>query len=124
MNGMKTAMLLAALTALFMALGYMFGGSGGAVIALLAGTTPARPQALPVRLGFPYRKKAGRREYVRVSLAPGADGIAVARKHPRDGAGILTSLTETDGLVELAEELTGVAEGTIAPFFAYDLLTG
>lgn len=35
MNGMKTAMLLAALTALFMGLGYMFGGSGGAVIALL-----------------------------------------------------------------------------------------
>ena len=35
MNGMKTAMLLAALTALFMALGYMFGGAGGAVIALL-----------------------------------------------------------------------------------------
>jgi len=32
---MKTAMLLAALTALFMALGYMFGGSGGAAIALV-----------------------------------------------------------------------------------------
>jgi len=32
---MKTAMLLAALTALFMALGYMFGGSGGAMIALV-----------------------------------------------------------------------------------------
>nr|WP_240511417.1 zinc metalloprotease HtpX [Novosphingobium panipatense] len=35
MNGMKTAMLLAALTALFMGLGYMFGGSAGAVIALI-----------------------------------------------------------------------------------------
>lgn len=35
MNGMKTAMLLAALTALFMALGYMFGGTAGAVIALV-----------------------------------------------------------------------------------------
>jgi heat shock protein HtpX len=32
---MKTTMLLAALTALFMALGYTLGGSGGAVIALL-----------------------------------------------------------------------------------------
>lgn len=31
----KTAMLLAALTALFMALGFMFGGRGGAMIALL-----------------------------------------------------------------------------------------
>ncbi len=35
MSTMKTAMLLSALTALFMALGFMFGGSGGAVIALL-----------------------------------------------------------------------------------------
>jgi heat shock protein HtpX len=35
LNMMKTAMLLSALTALFMALGYMFGGAGGAMIALL-----------------------------------------------------------------------------------------
>lgn len=35
MNGIKTAMLLAALTALFMALGFIFGGKGGAIIALL-----------------------------------------------------------------------------------------
>lgn len=94
------------------------------VLALLSGTKPARPHGLPVRLGFPYRKKAGRREYVRVSLTPGADGVAVAGKHPRDGAGVLTSLTETDGLVELADELTSVAEGTIAPFYGYEVLTG
>ena len=35
MNGFKTAMLLAALTALLMVIGYMFGGSGGALIALV-----------------------------------------------------------------------------------------
>lgn len=35
MNGFKTTMLLAALTALFMALGYTLGGGGGALIALL-----------------------------------------------------------------------------------------
>lgn len=35
MNGLKTAMLLAALTALFMVLGYMFGGTSGAMIALV-----------------------------------------------------------------------------------------
>ncbi|MFC4594059.1 zinc metalloprotease HtpX [Sphingobium tyrosinilyticum] len=35
MSGMRTVMLLSALTALFMALGYTLGGSGGAVIALL-----------------------------------------------------------------------------------------
>jgi heat shock protein HtpX len=36
MNGLKTLMLLAAMTALFMGLGYTFGGSGGAIVALLA----------------------------------------------------------------------------------------
>ena len=35
MSGFKTVMLLSALTALFMALGYTLGGSGGAMIALL-----------------------------------------------------------------------------------------
>nr|WP_171905923.1 zinc metalloprotease HtpX [Sphingobium phenoxybenzoativorans] len=35
MSGFKTMMLLSALTALFMALGYTLGGSGGAIIALL-----------------------------------------------------------------------------------------
>lgn len=35
MNGLKTVMLLAALTALFMALGYTLGGTGGAMIALV-----------------------------------------------------------------------------------------
>ena len=35
MSGMKTVMLLSALTALFMALGYTLGGGGGAAIALL-----------------------------------------------------------------------------------------
>jgi len=35
MNGFKTTMLLAAMTALFMALGFTIGGSGGAMIALV-----------------------------------------------------------------------------------------
>ena len=35
MSGMRTVMLLSALTALFMALGYTLGGNGGALIALL-----------------------------------------------------------------------------------------
>lgn len=94
------------------------------VITLLSGSRPARLCGLPVRLGFSHEKKAGRREYVRVSLAPGPDGVGTARKHPRDGAGALISLAETDGLIELADELTSIAEGTIAPFFAYEMLTG
>jgi molybdopterin molybdotransferase len=94
------------------------------LIARLAGTAPVAPLSLPVRLGFAYRKKEGRREYVRVSLEPGPDGVQIARKHPQDGAGVLTSLTRTNGLVELAEDMTRIEEGTIVPFLAYALLIG
>jgi molybdopterin molybdotransferase len=47
---------------------------------------------------------------VRVRLAPGHDGL-VASRFPREGAGILTSLTESDALVELPEELTELTPG-------------
>jgi molybdopterin molybdotransferase len=70
----------------------------------LAGALPEPLTALPVRSGFAYRKNEGRREYVRVRLRPGDDGMPEAVKHPQDGAGVITSLTETDGLVELTEE--------------------
>lgn len=89
------------------------------LIALLSGTKPDIPAALPVRMGFSYRKKAGRREYVRVSLSRDGKGPPVVEKHPQDGAGVLTSLTATDGLIELADDLTDIAAGEIVPFFPY-----
>jgi molybdopterin molybdotransferase len=90
----------------------------------LAGGSPRQPVALPVRATFAYRKRKGRREYVRVSLRHAADGAVEAVKFPRDGAGVITSLTETDGLVELGEEVTVIAPGAIVGFLSYAVLTG
>lgn len=92
------------------------------LIAALAGETFAAPVTLPVHADFAYRKKAGRREYVRVGLFPGADGFPLARKHDVEGAGILTSLTRTTGLVELAEDTTRVAPGDRVEYLAYESL--
>jgi molybdopterin molybdotransferase len=39
-----------------------------------------------------------------------------------DGAGILTSLTETDGLAELADDVTAVSPGDSVAFLPYALL--
>ncbi|MFL1876725.1 molybdopterin molybdotransferase MoeA [Hansschlegelia beijingensis] len=75
-----------------------------------------------VRAAFQYRKKSGRREFVRVSLARGPDGVTEAHKFPRDGAGVLTSLTESDGLAELADDVTRVAEGDMIAFHPHGLL--
>jgi molybdopterin molybdotransferase len=90
----------------------------------LAGAEDAPLVPLPVRAGFAYRKKAGRREYVRVKLTRGADGAVEAVKHAQEGAGIITSLTETDGLVELAEEATAVVPGSPVGFLSYAALVG
>jgi len=90
----------------------------------LAGAAPRQPIALPVRATFAYRKRKGRREYVRVTLHHAADGAIEAVKFPRDGAGVITSLTETDGLVELREEETQIAPGAIVGFLSYAALTG
>jgi molybdopterin molybdotransferase len=78
--------------------------------------------ALPVRSTFAHRKKKGRREYVRVALRRASDGVIEAVRHPQEGAGVLTSLTETDGLVELLEATTAVAPGDSVGFLSYAAL--
>jgi molybdopterin molybdotransferase len=90
----------------------------------LAGAAPRRLVALPVRSTFAYRKRKGRCEYVRATLRHAADGAVEAVKFPRDGAGVITSLTETDGLVELGEEATQIAPGAIVGFLSYAALSG
>jgi molybdopterin molybdotransferase len=89
------------------------------LIMRLAGAVSPPLVPLPVRAGFGYRKKQGRREYVRVALKRDPDGTIVAVKHRQEGAGVLTSLTETDGLVELPENVTTVEPGSTVGFLPY-----
>jgi molybdopterin molybdotransferase len=47
-----------------------------------------------------------------------------AVKYPQDGAGVLTSLTKTDGLAELSEEVTNIEPGAMVGFLPYACLLG
>lgn len=85
----------------------------------LGGGVPTPPRHLAVRAGFAYRKKAGRREWVRATLRAGADGIPEALKFPREGAGVLSSVVESDGLIELDEATTTLTPGTLVPFLPF-----
>ncbi|MEQ8602572.1 MAG: molybdopterin molybdotransferase MoeA [Marivibrio sp.] len=96
------------------------------LLQILQGETAAEPRRFPVRLDFAYKKKPGRREYVRVRLAedPGGAGasdgaLPVACKHGRGGAGMLSSLVGADGFVELAEDRTHVEAGEAAAFLSF-----
>jgi molybdopterin molybdotransferase len=90
----------------------------------LGGAAPEPLIALPVVSGFAYKKKKGRREYVRVSLTRRADGSYEAHKHPQDGAGVISSLTATDGLAELEDDVTEIAKGQMIGFLPYSVLAG
>jgi molybdopterin molybdotransferase len=90
----------------------------------LSGARPQELMPLPVRAAFAYKKKKDRREYVRVVLRRGSDGEIEAVKHPQDGAGILTSLTETDGLLEFPEDVTAIEPGARVGFLPYAALIG
>ncbi|MGY2049395.1 molybdopterin molybdotransferase MoeA [Methylobacterium sp. JK268] len=92
------------------------------LLARLSGEAYRPAPAQPARAAFGYRKKAGRREYVRVSLRAAPDGSVEAVKFPREGAGLLTSLCGSDGLAELPEDATGVTEGDRIAVYLHPLL--
>ncbi|WP_336488706.1 molybdopterin molybdotransferase MoeA [Methylobacterium nigriterrae] len=92
------------------------------LLARLGGALYAPPLPMRVRAAFAYRKKTGRREYVRVSLRRGADGLYEAVKYPRDGAGVITSLTASDGLAELPDDASGLSAGDTVAFYPHALL--
>jgi len=85
----------------------------------LAGAEFSEPPWMPVRTRFAYRKKPGRREYLRVTLVEDGDGTLGAEKFAREGAGIISSLTQSDGLMRLDEEMAEIAIGTTLPYRSY-----
>jgi len=93
------------------------------LILRLAGAAPAPPQCFPVHAGFAYRKKLGRREYLRASLERRGDRL-VAVKYPKDGAGILSSITRSDGLVILDEAVGDLAADTVVDFLPFTEVIG
>ena len=85
----------------------------------LSGAEPAPPRRFRVAAGFDYKKRSNRCEYVRARLERGEDGGWVARKFPRDGAGILTSMVESDGLAEIGEGIARIEPGMNIDFIPF-----
>ena len=90
------------------------------VLLQMSGATDIEPKFFRVPAAFTYKKKQGRREWVRARLSVADDGQLQAEKFSRSGAGILTSMVASDGLVELGEELTGVEAGNMVDFLPFN----
>ncbi len=82
------------------------------------------PWSEPVRFQVPAdfeiaTKKPDRREFLRDILTTDAEGRLSVDKFSRDGSGLITGLREADGLIEIAEEVTGVEKGALVSFIPF-----
>jgi molybdopterin molybdotransferase len=96
---------------------------GRPLILRLSGAAPEPPATFRVRADFAYKKRPGRREYVRATLA--RDGnIVTAHKYPKDGAGILSSIVRTEGFVIVPDGADGLQHGAMVDFLPYAEILG
>jgi molybdopterin molybdotransferase len=96
---------------------------GRPLILRLAGAGDEQPAIFRVEAGFAYKKRPGRREYVRASLIRDG-GAIVAHKYPKDGAGILSSIVRSDGFVIIDEATDGLQPGATVDFLPYAEIIG
>ncbi len=93
------------------------------LILALSGRRDADPHVFRIPAAFSMKKKAGRREWLRANLQADAQGTMSVHKYPSQGSGILTSMVASHGLVELPEELDGVAKGDLVDFLPFVEMT-
>ena len=93
------------------------------LILRLGGATDLDPTLFQVRADFDHHKKPNRREWIRARLVADADGMLSVKKFERQGAGILTSLVASDGLVELPEDMTDLTAGAMVDFLPFSEVT-
>ncbi len=81
----------------------------------LAGSGDVRPRLYRATADFAHSKRPGLREFLRGTLT--ADGKA--RAFPRHGSALITSLTESDGLIEIDEAVSEIRPGDPVDFLSY-----
>ena len=89
------------------------------VLTRLAGGLWPEPVRFPLPTSFAQKKKLGRREFWRAKLKRGTDGRLSVVKFARDGSGLISSMREADGLIEVGEDVSEVSEGDVVGFIPF-----
>ena len=94
------------------------------VLLMLMGAVETLTPRYNVTADFEYKKKIGRREWVRAMLSSRSGADLIVKKFHSSGAGVLTSMVEASGLVELPEDLESVTPGDIVQFLPFNEVSG
>ena len=91
------------------------------VILRLSGATgePMAPRRYRVLAASNYSKNTARREFVRAIIEIDDQGVQRARLYPVQDFVVLSSLVDSDGLVDLREDVKRVEPGTPVDFIPY-----
>lgn len=79
---------------------------------------PLFPEAYPLPAAFTFAKKHKRRQFVRARIDR-SSGTPAVRLYPSQEPHVLSSMVDSDGLVDLREECTAIAEGDTVDFIPY-----
>ena len=89
------------------------------LIIKLAGGVNLNPLSIKLPSGFEHNKKIGRAEYLRAKIV-NEDAKTFITLHGRKGAGVISSLTGADGIVEIPMEYKSVVKGELLNFYPFD----
>lgn len=95
---------------------------GRALVLHLMGAQDIDLPRYQVVAGFAHRRTPGRREFLRARLRTDADGVVHAEAFFSAGSGMLSSLTWSDGLVEIPEGEADVQVGDLVRYIPYSAL--
>ena len=68
---------------------------------------------------FEMKKKPGRTEWLRGSIKIINDNFFLEKFHT-SGSGIISSISNTDGIIEINEDIKYIKKGTLLKFYRYE----
>lgn len=89
------------------------------ILMKLAGGTDWDPLSFKLPAGFDHQKRNGRAEFLRAKII-NKDQRSFVYLHGRKGAGVISSLTGADGIVEIPLESETVSKGDFLKFYPFD----
>ena len=84
----------------------------------LCGSKFQIPSSTIAKVNFSMKKKSKRLEWIRVNIINDSKELIV-NKYPKQGSGMITSLSYSDGIIEIPENISQINVGDTFPFYSF-----